>query len=360
MAASTIEYSQLKVRGDTTADRTLKFLKPSLTLDWKPSGAWHSQLSIRRTVAQLDFYDFISVAELSNDRVNGGNADLLPQRAWEFRATVDHPLLGDGLAKLELGYDHISLLQDRILTEEGFDAPGNIGTGRRSFARLTLDAPLAKLGLTGARLKLNGEMQRTRVDDPISGEPRNFSGLLPRLAVERRLSPGPRRLFLRLRRLRPRRIHLLPHQRIRHQWQRRALSRPPSSNIAREPRTTVTLDVDNAFDTGAERERLLFFPNRRDTDSSIREFRERNRHVSIRPDPQAQLRRRQQQRGGAGRFAQLKAAQPIIAGDSSWPSLPSCPSTGPIRSTSTTSSATKSGWFATPPRPTPRNGSSRA
>ena len=81
------EFSNLKVRGDATADRTLKFLKPNLTLDWKPGGGWHTQFSVRRTVAQLDFYDFISVGDLSTKRVSGGNADLEPQRAWEFRAT---------------------------------------------------------------------------------------------------------------------------------------------------------------------------------------------------------------------------------------------------------------------------------
>ena len=89
----------------TVADRTLKFLKPSLTLDWKPGNGWHGQLSVRRIVAQLDFYDFISVAELSTDRVNAGNENLQPQRTWEFRATVEHPLLGDGLVKLDVGYD---------------------------------------------------------------------------------------------------------------------------------------------------------------------------------------------------------------------------------------------------------------
>ena len=44
-----------------------------------------------------------------------GNANLQPQRTWEFRATVEHPLLGDGLFKLDLGHDLISKLQDRIL-----------------------------------------------------------------------------------------------------------------------------------------------------------------------------------------------------------------------------------------------------
>ena len=67
------EFSNLKVRGDATADRTLKFLKPNLTVDWKPGGGWHTQASVRRTVAQLDFYDFISAANLSTNQVSGGN-----------------------------------------------------------------------------------------------------------------------------------------------------------------------------------------------------------------------------------------------------------------------------------------------
>ena len=124
-AGLNLEASRLKVRGDTRADRSLKFLKPSLTLDWKPGGGWHSQLSLRRTVAQLDFLRPSSVsAELSNSRVNGGNANLLPQRAWEARLTVDRPLLGTGLLKLDAGIDRISLLQDRILTDEGFRRAG--------------------------------------------------------------------------------------------------------------------------------------------------------------------------------------------------------------------------------------------
>ena len=106
--------SHLTVTGDTEAKRSLKFLKPSLSLDWKPGGGWHTRLSVRRTVAQLNFYDFISVAELSNDRVNAGNANLLPQRTWEVRGTIDKPILGDGLVKLDLGLDQISMLQDQI------------------------------------------------------------------------------------------------------------------------------------------------------------------------------------------------------------------------------------------------------
>jgi hypothetical protein len=282
-AGLTYEYSKLSVRGDTRADRTLKFLKPKATVDWKPGGGWHTQLSVGRTVAQLDFYDFISAAELSTDRVNAGNANLLPQRAWEVRLTVDRPILREGLAKIELGHDRISLLQDRVLifdeSGQGFDAPGNIGTGKRSFARMTVDAPLGRLW-SGLRAKFNGTIQRTRVEDPISGEMRNFSGFYPdwEWNAEFRRDSGAfsygfavsdRDKFTFFR------TDELDSNTNDGPYATAFLEFRPDG------RTAVTLDVDNALDTGATRERLLFFPNRAAPERSFRELRERNRHVSF-------------------------------------------------------------------------------
>ncbi len=207
------EFSRLKVRGDALADRTLKFLKPNLSVDWRPGNGWHGRLSVRRTVAQLDFYDFISVAELSTDRVNAGNENLQPQRTWEFRLTAEHPLLGDGLIKLDLGHDRISMLQDRILIFDdlgnAFDAPGNLGSGKRSFAELTLDAPLGKLW-SGLRAKFTGTIQRTRVADPITGRTAQLQRLLPQLAVAGRRSPRCRQILVRLQRQRQPALHFLP------------------------------------------------------------------------------------------------------------------------------------------------------
>ena len=171
----TYETSRLTVSGDATAARTLNFLKPKVAFDWKTPGL-HAQLSLTRTVAQLQFEDFISAAELSTDRVNGGNANLLPQRAWEVLATIDRPFLGDGLIKLELGYNQISLVQDRIPTPDGFDAPGNLGNGRSLIWRGTIDAPLGRFGIKGGRLKLYGSIVDTSVRDPYTGRMRPFSG----------------------------------------------------------------------------------------------------------------------------------------------------------------------------------------
>jgi hypothetical protein len=277
------EFSNLKVRGDATADRTLKFLKPHLTVDWKPGGRWHTQFTVRRTVAQLDFYDFISFGELSTSRINGSNADLQPQRAWEFRATVEHPLLGDGLFKLDLGHDLISLLQDRILVFDesgnGFDAPGNLGTGKRYFATLTLDAPLGKIW-SGLRAKFNGTLQRTRVDDPITHEPRNFSGFFPNWQWELNVrrdagafsygfdaNDNQRFTFYR--------TDEFDTNLNRGAYMTAFIEYRPSS------RTAINFSIDNALSTHAARDRLIFFPNRAQGDAAIHEYRDRNRHRSF-------------------------------------------------------------------------------
>ena len=47
------------------------------------------------------------------------------------------------------------------------------------------------------------------------------------------------------------------------------------------PKTSLTLDLDNALNTTGNRERLLFIPNRAQPQQILDEFRERNRHVAV-------------------------------------------------------------------------------
>jgi hypothetical protein len=282
------EFSHLTVSGDATEDRRLKFFKPNLTVDWKPGGGWHAQASIRRTVAQLDFYDFISSADLSAQRVNGGNAGLQPQRTWELRATVDRPVLGDGLIKIDLGHDQVSLLQDRILICDPdhpndaslcFDAPGNIGTGRRDFVQLTLDLPLSRLW-SGFRVKGGGTLQRTRVEDPIDHQMRKWSGFYPawqwNLDVRRdsgkwsygfSVNDNQKFTFYRTDEF-DTNFNGSPY------WTGFVEYRPWSN-------TSISLNFDNITETSGNRQRTLFRPNRADPKFIFDEVRERNRHKSV-------------------------------------------------------------------------------
>ena len=273
----TFEASKLTVSGDAEAERALKFLKPKASFDWRPKGGWHASLSIARTVAQLNFYDFISTAELTNDRVNGGNPDLVPQRAWEISGTLEHPILGDGLVKLEAGYHFISLVQDRVPTPEGFDAPGNLGSGRLFLVRSTIDAPLAKLGVKGGRLTVHTSYVDTSVEDPYTGLQRHFSGYsifsadasfrqdLGKFAWGTSFYVNAPTYFFR----------------------QDEVDKPYSQNpyvtafVEYRPskKTTLTFSLDNLTNVPAFRNRTFFFPDRTNPAPGRFEHRHRNKHV---------------------------------------------------------------------------------
>jgi TonB-dependent receptor-like protein/outer membrane beta-barrel protein len=278
------EFSHLTVSGDASADRKLSFVKPSVTLDWHAPHGWHSQFILRRTVAQLDFFDFVSSAELSVGRVNGGNANLQPQRSWEGRLLFEHSVLGKGQARLELGYDLVSMLQDRILVfdEQGhaFDAPGNLGTGRRMYADLTFDAPLDGLW-SGLHVRLHGNLQQTRVNDPIDGITRDWSGFYPRwlwdadirrdagkFAYGVALSDNRRATFFRT-------DELDTNYNVGFPYTSAFIEYRPSS------RQTLTLNLDDISNTGGARDLIIYDPDRRQPDPSVHEHRFRNSHVRI-------------------------------------------------------------------------------
>ena len=273
----TYEASELTVGGDARARRVLTFLKPRATLDWKFGGGWHAQASVKRTVAQLQFEDFISAAELTNERVNGGNAELLPQRAWELFAFLERPVLRDGLVRVELGHNRVSLVQDRVPTPEGFDAPGNLGNGTVFLARARVDAPLGWAGIAGGRVSLYASYVDTSVEDPYTLEGRPFSGNSPfiytasfrqdgkRFAWGFELEQGAASTFYRLDE-EDSNFRRLPYVAAFAEY------RPT-------PLTTITVGLENAIAAPAYRERTFFRPDRRTRAPSLFEFRKRNAGV---------------------------------------------------------------------------------
>ncbi len=273
---ATFETSRITVSGDATSERALSFIKPKLVLDWR-SGNWHVNWLAQRFVAQLQFEDFISSAELSNDRVNGGNANLLPQRGWETQLTVERKFLGDGLIKVDLGYQRIEKVQDRVPTPEGFDAPGNLGTGHVYIARSRIDAPLGKLGIKGARLSIYNSMVATSVRDPYTGQNREFSGYtgfvhetnfrqdLGKFAWGFSVFANSGSSFYRRNEVDANRM-IPPYVTAFAEW------RPSKA-------TTVTVALDNATGTPGTRERTFYTPDRSALTPTAVEYRSRNKHI---------------------------------------------------------------------------------
>ena len=133
---------------------------------------------MEREATQLDFGDFVASAELGADDVVAGAISLRPPTIWSVTALAEQGFWDDGSIKLTYREERIDDVIDEVVIEsdgELFDAIGNIGKGQRRIVRVEGTAPLTRLGLTGAQLRGSLVLVRSRVTDPVTGEPRRIS-----------------------------------------------------------------------------------------------------------------------------------------------------------------------------------------
>jgi hypothetical protein len=177
-----LERSRIAQSGDTELARDFRYWKPRAALDWQANAGNRLRLSLSREVGQLDFAEFIASASLDDEAITAGNAELEPEKTWRLSATWERRLWPG--ASLTLGFSHerISDVVDRLLLlgpDGEFDAPGNIGDGRRDTLDLQLSAPLDTLGLAGGLLRASLTWRRSQVVDPATGSSRPISGEEP-------------------------------------------------------------------------------------------------------------------------------------------------------------------------------------
>ena len=173
------ETSEISQSGDASQERSFSYLKPAFTFAWRPDPQTRWRVTAERDVDQLDFSKFASTVDLSDDLIDLGNPDYRPQTTWTLEGEWERRFGEAASVSLVLGADWISDLDDFIpvTTPDGvFDAPGNIGDGERYRATLEWSSPLDAIGLRNAVLDGFVEWWHTRVDDPLTGLSRAFSG----------------------------------------------------------------------------------------------------------------------------------------------------------------------------------------
>jgi hypothetical protein len=177
-AGMRVEHSSISQTGDSPLRRRFTYPKPRLALRWDADGKDQLRLSLSREVGQLDFADFVASASLDNGQVSAGNAELEPDKTWRLLAAWERRLWTDATLTLSWTHDRIEDVVDRVLVvtpDDVFDAPGNIGDGRRDTLAMELSAPLDRFGFTGAQLRSSMLWRRSRVTDPVTGESRPIS-----------------------------------------------------------------------------------------------------------------------------------------------------------------------------------------
>jgi hypothetical protein len=176
------EYSQLSQAGPNGLTRSFVRPKGQLALNWRPDPRTTLNLRLQRRVGQLNFLDFLATVNFNDDRENAGNPELVPPQSWELDLEGIRNLGRYGTTRLRLYGRLLQDVVDTIPIGANGESPGNIDKagiyGFESNTTFNFDP----MGWRGARLDARLQMQRSRVEDPLTGEDRPISNSLVRLA----------------------------------------------------------------------------------------------------------------------------------------------------------------------------------
>lgn len=169
------EVSEISQTGDTNSSKSFFFPKPRAQLTYKPSPTTEIRMRFEREVGQLNFKDFAASSSLDAGTVNVGNADLEPERSWVAEATLEKRFWGRGAFVVTYSHGWISDAVDVIPINGAFDAPGNIGDGKRDVLFASLTLPLQRVGVPGGLLRMFNTWRWSEVTDPVTGRTRRIS-----------------------------------------------------------------------------------------------------------------------------------------------------------------------------------------
>ena len=178
-----VERSTISQSGDANQEKTFSFIKPRLMATWTPRPNNQFRARIEREVGQLRFSDFAASADLEDENVSGGNADLEPEQRWIAEVIYEGRFWGDGIVSVGLRHDEISDVIDVIPLEAGLSAIGNIGDGTLDRLSVNIQAPLDRFGFSGGRISARNTWNHTEVTDPTTGKTRSISNVQKTRAV---------------------------------------------------------------------------------------------------------------------------------------------------------------------------------
>jgi outer membrane receptor for ferrienterochelin and colicins len=174
------EYSKLSQSGEAGLTRTFYRPKGFVSLAWKASPRLDLSAKLEREVGQLNFFDFVASANVSGGTTNAGNANLVPQQSWNLEVEGTRNFGAYGTATARLYGQQITDIVDFVPIGENGQAPGNLDSASIYGIEWTSTLNFDPLGLRGAKLDLELQFQRTRLEDPVTGVSRPINENLQR------------------------------------------------------------------------------------------------------------------------------------------------------------------------------------
>jgi outer membrane receptor protein involved in Fe transport len=171
-----MEVSEVSQSGDAEKKRNFHFFKPHASLTYSSDQDEQTRLRLSREVSQLTLTDFVSATVFEDDDLALGNPDLRPETTWAAEFGYERRFDAISVIKITTFYNWINGVLDLLPLSADFEAPGNIGNGKRWGVEFEGTAPLEWTGLHGAKLNLRLRWQDSTVEDPVTGIKRILSG----------------------------------------------------------------------------------------------------------------------------------------------------------------------------------------
>jgi hypothetical protein len=170
-----VEASTIRQTGDAELDRDFFFIKPHFVWSYSSADSNQTRMRIAREVAQLDLENFVSATEFVDDDLALGNPNIEPDSTWKLELSQEKRLGTNGVVKVTVFHHWISEVLDLLPLSPTFEAPGNIGDGRRWGLLAETTLPLNWIGLDEAKLDVKFRWQDSSVIDPVTGAERVLS-----------------------------------------------------------------------------------------------------------------------------------------------------------------------------------------
>lgn len=170
-----VEWSTIAQSGDGANERSFVYPKPLLALTWRPAPGWTLRAKGERVLGQLDFFDFVSSAEVGDGNNREGNPELEPSKTWALEAGAERRFGARGVVGLTLVREEITDVVALVPIGAG-EGVGNIDSGARWGFDTDWTVPLDGWLVPGGEFALEWQWRDSALRDPLTGADRPLSG----------------------------------------------------------------------------------------------------------------------------------------------------------------------------------------
>lgn len=172
---------------DASQERSFTRPKGFISASYKKSDSMDIRLKLERGVGQLNFFSFIGSVDLQDGIDRAGNPDLVPPQFWNYEIEFEKRFENNSQFTVQFFARQFEDIVDTIPLElpgadlsdpnrERGQGPGNIEEAERYGVDIDSTIRLDDFGIKGGELDFSFFYQETKVDDPLTGVERPFSG----------------------------------------------------------------------------------------------------------------------------------------------------------------------------------------